>query len=157
MSYVSQMAALDKLYAELPTITCRGECAESCGPIQMSGIEWQRIVKKLGYTPRGNPSTLACPMLTNGRCSVYAIRPMICRLWALVEEMACPWGCKPDPRYLTYREGLEFLAKAQIAGALSEEEAERERRKLAALRARSSEEIELAARVFHDHFHGDEA
>lgn len=51
-----------------------------------------------------------CPSLTaSGRCAVYSVRPMICRVWGLVREMACPWGCVPD-RWLSGREVQRLLA-----------------------------------------------
>jgi len=99
---------LDALYGELPKINCQGKCQESCGPIFMSGPEWQRIIRRLGYEPKGRPD-LTCPMLkSDGKCSVYHIRPAICRLWGIVDVMPCPWGCKPE-RYLTKMEGHAFL------------------------------------------------
>jgi Fe-S-cluster containining protein len=75
----------------------------------MGRVEWQRICKRVGHEPRA--TSLTCPLLQNARCSVYLIRPMICRLWGLVETMPCLWGCVPE-RYLTREEGFEFLARA---------------------------------------------
>lgn len=120
-------ADLDALYAELPTIACKGQCWDSCGPISMSRIEWLRITTRLGYTPRQQidperPETLTCPMLKDHRCSVYELRPMICRLWGIVESMPCPWGCRPQPRYLTHREGHDFLLRAELAHRPSRQE-----------------------------------
>ena len=42
-------------------------------------------------------SGLTCGYLdqVNKRCTVYAVRPMICRLWGVTTDMACPWGCQP--------------------------------------------------------------
>lgn len=105
------MAQLDALYRELPTIACQRQCQDACGPIFMSRVEWQRIIKKLGYEPRGCTSDLVCPMLQQGLCSVYHVRPMICRLWGLVETLRCPWGCEPS-RVLTHAEGLLYIARA---------------------------------------------
>jgi Fe-S-cluster containining protein len=112
-----QAKALDALYAELPTIDCQGRCSSSCGPINMTEPEWRRIQLRLGHTPRA--VSMTCPMLVRERCSVYAIRPLICRLWGIVERMPCPWGCKPEPRYLTSRESFALLARTEIIGATS--------------------------------------
>lgn len=107
--------ALDDLYAQLPKLTCKGQCQECCGPIQMSRVEWDRIKGRVGHSPRAR--TLTCPLLilSSGRCKVYAVRPMICRLWGVVEDMRCPWGCQPE-RWLTREEGFEFLRRAQEVG-----------------------------------------
>jgi len=53
----------------------------------------------------------ACPALDEGRCTVYERRPSICRLWGVVESLACPHGCRPEPRALTDQEGFAFLAR----------------------------------------------
>jgi uncharacterized protein len=91
-----RLKAIDRIYARLPTIACRGKCQESCGPIYMS---------------------LRCPMLCreSGKCRVYDIRPVICRLWGLVESMLCPWGCRPA-RVLTDREGAVIIERVMRIG-----------------------------------------
>lgn len=111
---------LDALYAELPSIPCRGFCSDSCGPIQMSIRERERIERPHGKVECGlGPS---CSMLTPDRkCGVYDIRPLICRLWGLTESMQCPYGCKPD-RLLTDEEGFDFLRRSiEIGGAPSQD------------------------------------
>lgn len=115
MSTNAKRRRLDSLYAEMPTLDCQGKCAESCGPIVMSRVEWERIIEKVGAEPHGG-ADLTCPLLTDERCTVYSIRPTICRLWGLVESMPCPWGCKPS-RVLTDVEGFAFLERAGAMGA----------------------------------------
>ena len=51
---------------------------------------------------------LACPLLRHGRCTVYAQRPLVCRLWGVTESMECPHGCRPV-RYLKYAQGQLLL------------------------------------------------
>lgn len=105
-------AAMDALYAELPTMKCRGLCFDHCGPIVLSAEEWQRIKERKGNVQAGPDHV--CPMLNPaGRCTVYEIRPMICRLWGVVDSMRCPHGCKPEAGYLTVEEGFDFLARAE--------------------------------------------
>lgn len=100
---------LDLIYAELPTLVCRGKCAESCGPIAMSPLERERVTATAGREPDFD-ETLTCNLLVDERCSAYAVRPTICRLWGLVESMPCLWGCKPS-RYLSDAEGYDFLRR----------------------------------------------
>lgn len=105
-------ARLDAVYARLPRIACKGLCADSCGPIILSPLEADRA--KRARSDRLAPSThsdtdVRCRYLTPARrCSVYAVRPLICRVWGLVKRMSCPRGCVPD-RWLTDR---EFVALA---------------------------------------------
>lgn len=111
-------SAMDKVYDKLPAIHCQRKCQASCGPILMSRLEWQRIKRKMGYRPKAKSLLEVCPMLNqnSGSCRVYSIRPMICRLWGLVEKMACPWGCEPE-RWVTDKEAAELLHEIEtLAG-----------------------------------------
>ena len=104
---------LEALYATLPALDCRRKCQASCGPIFMSRVEWSRMCQAGGER---HTTTLDCPYLDkHGACSVYSVRPMICRLWGLVKAMACPWGCVPE-RWLTDEEGKAFLERAGMIG-----------------------------------------
>lgn len=106
-----QDAAMDALYAELPRLECRGVCSDSCGPIQMSVRERTRMEKEAGCKVTCGLGA-SCSMLTPERkCGVYDIRPLICRLWGLTKQMACPYGCEPE-RWLTDEEGYEFLRRS---------------------------------------------
>lgn len=55
-----------------------------------------------------------CPALVENRCTVYDVRPTICRLWGAGPGMACPWGCEPDvpltPRERAWRSWAPLLA-----------------------------------------------
>jgi hypothetical protein len=38
----------------------------------------------------------ACTALSRThRCKIYAVRPLICRIWGLTEKLRCPYGCVP--------------------------------------------------------------
>jgi hypothetical protein len=112
---------LEALYATLPTIDCQRHCYDSCGPIETSVRERQRIEQRAGPLTCGLGAS--CSMLRENRCGVYEIRPLICRLWGVVETMRCPYGCKPEPRYLTSEEGARLLIEAdQIGGHPSRRE-----------------------------------
>lgn len=110
-------AALDALYAELPKLTCQRKCQEGCGPIFLGRVELWRILRRTKrWSLHSNPITLACPLLADGKCSVYRIRPMICRLWGLTRSMACPYGCVPS-RWLSDEESQALLERT---GAVSD-------------------------------------
>jgi len=110
------MKALMKLYRRVPALACQGHCAESCGPIIVAAAEQQAMeqVSKQRFTL--DPHTWTCGYLHDGRCTVYAVRPLICRLWGVAAEMPCPWGCRPQ-RVISRREGHVLLdGLARIGG-----------------------------------------
>lgn len=117
---------IEEIYAKLPKIECQGKCQDFCTSVGMTELEFGRIAAYIGYRPNWKykkyegadpiagvgPSgllyRLRCPMLTRqGKCKVYPVRPLICRLWGLTERMRCPFGCIPD-RYLTQEEATEI-------------------------------------------------
>lgn len=121
---LSVAAQLDALYAELPTIDCQGLCWDSCGRIDMAHAERKRIKAEHGVEiPDGTKirTPSLCVALTMFRqCGVYAVRPMICRVWGLSEGLPCTFGCRPS-RLLTDQETYEFLARAlDISGQHAE-------------------------------------
>ena len=97
MTIAERAAALDALYAEIPEVECKGFCADSCGPFPPYPAELQRLLYEVGSAPSVEHWT--CPLLVNGRCRAHAIRPLLCRLWGVVDGMPCEWGCKPARRY----------------------------------------------------------
>ena len=109
MNNTAKLAALEALYSMLPKIECQRKCQECCGPIMMTRLEAKRLPELVcdkvplkfgvGFYTRTPSTTLVCPLLKNGGCSVYSRRPAICRLWGLTDELRCPFGCEPDVRW----------------------------------------------------------
>jgi hypothetical protein len=106
---------LDALYAQLPALRCQGYCADSCGPIDMSVRERSRIVERARKAVKCEKGGLCNMLDENRRCTVYDIRPLICRLWGLTRSLACPYGCRPE-RWLTDAESARFLVEAERIG-----------------------------------------
>lgn len=115
---------LDKIYKKLPKLNCKGLCTQSCSLIKIGKLERARIEKVVGYDAFIKDENFletvmsmkqedwACSLLKEGKCSIYRIRPLICRLFGLVKKMACPFGCVPS-RWLSDEEGRKFLIKAK--------------------------------------------
>lgn len=105
--------ALAAIYAKVPAIRCKGLCWDFCGPIGMTALEAGIIEAHTGQ-PIPPARSLTCPYLTEaGRCEIYPVRPLICRLWGVTEELRCPHGCETT-EILPRGEGLNLLAEAQI-------------------------------------------
>ena len=116
--------SLSGLYARLPVMHCKGKCADSCGPIGMSKAEYDALRSLVGERIQAitldtgeilltnYDKELHCPLLANGKCSVYENRPMICRLWGMVKKMRCPHGCRPR-RWISREESFDLLDAAR--------------------------------------------
>lgn len=115
MTFAEALEALDALYATLPRVDCQRQCQEACGPILMSRVEWLRVLRQSGGR-RTMREACTCPMLRRGACAVYAVRPLICRLYGLVERMRCPFGCVPA-RWVSDDEARTLLEAAQEVSA----------------------------------------
>jgi uncharacterized protein len=113
-----KVAAIEAVYAALPRLACKGLCQDSCGPIGLTEIEARRIEKKFHRLPVLS-AELRCSLLVNGRCEVYPLRPLICRLYGLAEHMRCPHGCAPD-RLLTQAEANALLARISAVSPLTQ-------------------------------------
>lgn len=119
------------LYAKIPRVNCTGRCGRNrndtcCGPIGCSVIEAQLLEQFDGircdweYHSPGNvimnlpaEQRMVCPHLgVDGRCIAYDVRPLICRLFGVVEDLRCPWGCKPE-RLMTKSEVAKLWIEIQ--------------------------------------------
>lgn len=128
MNNTQRLVQIDATLASIPTFACKPGCSACCGPVLMSRLEWKRICARLGYdmsTPQPADTILAnmidanhldCPMLKDGQCSVYDIRPAICRLFGAASDkmLECPKGCRPE----TYMDGADAGAMLREVGRL---------------------------------------
>ena len=111
---------LDRLYQTLPAIQCRRKCQRACGPIMMSEAESERIAERVGRQTK-ETGDLSCPMLSlMGQCSIYDIRPAICRIYGLTQALRCEFGCVPE-RWLSDAESSAFLRKVMRLGTQSKQ------------------------------------
>lgn len=114
---------LAAIYAQIPDVKCKGKCQQCCGPIGMSHAEFERIRERVGERLRAFgfgslgvgvcSKSLTCEFLTEkGRCGIYDLRPVICRIWGATKEMRCPHGCRPK-KWLTKPECHRLLSDAE--------------------------------------------
>ena len=96
------------IYARVPAIDCQRRCARHCGPIVATEVEWSRMEAATGGRAWGEDTV--CPHLdrASGLCRAHALRPLICRLWGVVETMPCPYGCQPE-RWLSEEEATALV------------------------------------------------
>lgn len=115
---LSRIQRIREVYDQLPPMECKGQCWDSCGPIDMSPTERDQFRKRGLPVPDMIPTAgMRCPSLDfAGRCNAYDIRPMICRLWGVVEDMRCPHGCVPEGGHLSTVQGFTLLGEVMEAG-----------------------------------------
>jgi hypothetical protein len=116
---LAREAKLDAMYAELPALECKGLCADSCRTIDLSTVERDRIRQAGGpeIPPLlTTPDDSKCPALEEGRCTVHPVRPMICRLWGIGEQMKCQYGCKPEGGWISAADTQRFLMRSYLVG-----------------------------------------
>lgn len=105
---LGDLARQKALWATIPDAGCKGLCVDACGPIGMTDLEAAVLVgtgrvRPDELEPFGEGRVLlvgddgVCPLLEDGRCSVYQLRPAICRGFGSVDDplLRCPHGCEP--------------------------------------------------------------
>ena len=129
MNNTAKLAQIDALLSALPTFQCKEGCADCCGPVHLSRLEYMRCIKASGRTAKDVKQQMqknlkqgiyTCPLLDaeTNKCSVYAVRPAICRLFGVVEgELLCPHGYAPDSStLLSDKQSREILRKVEELG-----------------------------------------
>lgn len=78
---------------EFPPMRCDDGCGECCGPAPATQAEFDRVVAYVlehKITPKDQGIT--CPLYLDGKCSVYEVRPLICRAFGHAEGLSCSRG-----------------------------------------------------------------
>jgi hypothetical protein len=116
---------LQQVWDQIPQLNCRGLCASSCGPIDASSREKQRLrARGIRLPPREKAlhvlhttGNYRCPALTSDeQCSAYTDRPTICRLWGAIDALRCPHGCQPHSPPLDDSTALQLLTASLHVG-----------------------------------------
>lgn len=124
MSNTNRLASIDFLLQDLPPFTCKEGCSDCCGPIIMTRLERKRICERTGMSERQldidviiASGSNVCPLLKNGRCSVYDIRPAICRIFGVSQapHLDCP-HIKPPLGSLNTNETALLVDKIRDLG-----------------------------------------
>lgn len=83
----------------LPPMQCDEGCGECCGMVPVTETEFQRVaryVKEKGIVPvehtNDGEGYGTCPVYIDGKCSVYEVRPLICRVFGHAEGLPCARG-----------------------------------------------------------------
>lgn len=100
-------------FPKLPVMQCDSGCGACCGVVMCKEGEYQKIIEYAEanqITPINQGAT--CPWYQQGTCSVYPVRPGLCRLFGHTERMTCKHGYN-----VNISSGLERVAKRAIGNA----------------------------------------
>ena len=95
---------IDDLYQLIPEFICSEGCYECCknfGVPSRTKVEDERLEKFLrdnGMEPgeaRGHTCPYLDETLPEGGCSIYPVRPLICRLYGTSPSYLCKMGIRP--------------------------------------------------------------
>lgn len=84
------------LRRNIPTFACEPGCHDCCGPVTASSEEISRLPVKSEAEHAEGLADWRCPYLGEHGCTVYAERPLICRVFGTTPRLACPRGRKPE-------------------------------------------------------------
>lgn len=115
--------ALRELYRRVPKVNCKRLCGHACRTlIDMSHTERERIETYVGEPlpewMREVPG-MTCPLLSEtGECTVYGLRPMVCRVWGATDSpgLRCPHGCTVEGEPLSAVQMQRLMLDALRAG-----------------------------------------
>lgn len=128
MTNAEKLARIDAILATIPSFKCKPGCADCCGPVQLTRLEYHRCVKASGRTAQDvrqqmekniKRNIYKCPLLNakTNQCSVYEVRPAICRIFGTTKELSCPHGYAPEPEQMLSEErAREILAQVEELG-----------------------------------------
>lgn len=86
---------LRELRRRIPAFACKTGCHDCCGPVTASSEEVSRLPRLSEAAHASALAELSCPYLGPQGCTVYAERPLICRLFGTTPRLPCPEGCRP--------------------------------------------------------------
>ena len=90
-------------------------CGECCGLFPISASDYRRIKDYIEQHPevrevvQGEHKPLECVFRDNKnkRCSIYPVRPMVCRLYGVIDALKCPQGNSASVKGI----GVDFTEK----------------------------------------------
>lgn len=129
MNNTAKLAKIDALLSAIPTFQCKEGCFDCCGPLELSRLEYMRCIHASGRTAEDVKQQMqnnlkqgiyTCPLLDpeTRKCTVYEVRPAICRLFGAVKnQLLCPHGYAPESSaLLSDEQAREILGKVNELG-----------------------------------------
>ena len=86
-------------------------CGGCCGPVPVSKDEAEQIKKYITNTnPKiGKGNFLNCKFRVDGKCSIYPVRPIMCKLFGVTKGMSCTNGNTKEIDGRKFLEGYKSI------------------------------------------------
>jgi len=123
------------LLKRVEALECKGMCTEFCDQSFAIGQNEDNTIKEfceeneIPFTSLQRnflevpEHSLACQYLKAGRCSIYPVRPIVCRVWGAADTLSCPWECKIRGEKKPISENAAYeLMTAAFKGEIRHEE-----------------------------------
>lgn len=80
---------------QIPQFACIPGCHDCCGPVLASTDEMADLPSRTDAERAAAMEHWDCVHLGHDGCTVYADRPLICRLFGTTPRLPCPHGRRP--------------------------------------------------------------
>jgi len=113
---------LAEIYAQIPASTCPPNCGEYCGILWPSMAEIRNIQawcdgKHIEFKDFNMFVGLECPYLDNEkRCTIYPVRPFLCRIAGVSSDLPCPLGKNVPKRILNHAQSDYLYTQIYLRG-----------------------------------------
>jgi len=114
---------LESIYEQIPKVVCPEGCGRCCGPVFPSLAELHNVKiwcaehhvehrDFLDITQEG-----ACPyLISEQKCSIYSVRPFLCRLLGVSLDLSCPLGKCTAARILNHSQSDALYGAVYLRG-----------------------------------------
>ena len=91
---------MEDIYNNIPKVSCK-HCHDCCGPIiwfkteeiLMKDYMKKHKIENIKFTSEEfKKNDMKCPFLKNDRCSIYQVRPIVCRLQGNTPDLPCRYN-----------------------------------------------------------------
>jgi Fe-S-cluster containining protein len=92
----------------IPAMKCDDGCGECCGVVPVTEAEYETIATYVAsHDIKPREQGLTCPFWQDGRCAVYDVRPLLCKLFGHTPGMTCSHGHNVNMRERDVRRMLK--------------------------------------------------
>lgn len=116
------MNKLVEIYSQIPSSRCPPTCGRCCGPVFPSLAEIRNIKDWCQQHNRGYKEFIldidkSCPYLgENKECTIYLVRPFLCRMCGVAEDLPCPIGKLTPSKVLNHNQSSALYSQIYLHG-----------------------------------------